>query len=465
MAKTDSKALMAGVIKYHFWAVSLVALIAGLVCWMSATNSLSDQYNKRVQKISGDLKKVQGIATEANHPNSEVLKTVEKARSNAGDNVLGAWKELYERQEKGNPWPDSLGEDFLTMIRELKPTAEIPEAYRETYSNFIRSHLPELQKIIKARRMTEAKQTPGGSNVKSADMDALVDWVDADFGRIEKRFGGWSTTPSSAEVRLAQEDLWVYRALLRILADTNKGVTNREYAAVKRIEALDIGKGATAAWAKAAPAIGRSGGGGDEPAGGSPEAAAPGDPGAGGAADPAPATALSKELKELLDGRYVNEKGKPLGAGVPGPFPQYKMMPIHLQLLMSQDRISSLLMECANSTMPVEVRLVKLSEVGGSGGLSRMGSDDSESMPTTSSQARKAVQSTDILVEVLGIISIFNPPPAGKAAADEAVSGAASPGEAPPDAAAPNPANPPSPDQPPASPPPAGDTQKTSAGT
>jgi hypothetical protein len=289
-----------------------------------------------------------------------------------------------------------------------------------------------------------------------ADADAIVEWLDSDFTRIEKRFSGWITTPSSLEVRMAQEDLWVAEALLRIIQETNKGATSQEYAAVKRIEALEIGKTAAAAWAKAAPvtakaAAGEEGGGTESP------------PAEGGGADganagaPAPG-AMTKEIKELLDNRYVNEKGKPLAAGVRGPFPQYKMMPIHMRLLMSQDRLSHLLMECANSSMPVEVRLVKLSEVeSGPGGSSRgSGGDDSDG---GSARGKKpAVQSTDMIADIFGIISIFSQPPTSKAAADEAMSGSDASGQpAPADGTAPNPGNP----QPADAPPPAENPQPT----
>ena len=48
-------------------------------------------------------------------------------------------------------------------------------------------------------------------------------------------------------MRLAQEDLWVYEALLRIIEKTNKGATY-ENAAIKGVLALEIGKQAARSW-------------------------------------------------------------------------------------------------------------------------------------------------------------------------------------------------------------------------
>ena len=55
--------------------------------------------------------------------------------------------------------------------------------------------------------------------------------------------------PNSFQVRLAQEDLWVYEALLRIIRATNEGATSYHNAAIKRIEGLHIGTAGSAAFA------------------------------------------------------------------------------------------------------------------------------------------------------------------------------------------------------------------------
>ena len=47
---------------------------------------------------------------------------------------------------------------------------------------------------------------------------------------------------------MAQEDLWVYEALLRIIENTNQGYTSYYNAPVKEIDALQIGADASKAW-------------------------------------------------------------------------------------------------------------------------------------------------------------------------------------------------------------------------
>ncbi len=77
-------------------------------------------------------------------------------------------------------------------------------------------------------------------------MVGVLEWDESDRNRIMRQFQ-WEETPDTQTVRLAQEDLWVYEALLRIIEKTNKGTTY-ENAAIKGVLALEIGKQAARSW-------------------------------------------------------------------------------------------------------------------------------------------------------------------------------------------------------------------------
>ena len=63
----------------------------------------------------------------------------------------------------------------------------------------------------------------------------------------------WQDTPSTLAILLAQEDLWVCQALLRVISNCNEGAAKDKpsTAVVKRIEHLDIGRDAAFAWMEA----------------------------------------------------------------------------------------------------------------------------------------------------------------------------------------------------------------------
>ena len=77
------------------------------------------------------------------------------------------------------------------------------------------------------------------------------------------------------------------------------------------------------------------------------------------------ASGAASEDARLLGNRYVDQKGKPLGIGAAPPYAEFKMMPVKLGVIVNQGRISDLLVNCVNCTMPIEVRRVNLWSKGG----------------------------------------------------------------------------------------------------
>jgi len=461
MAKTDSKAVIANLKKYHFWILFGLAVLVTLVLWWMATATLAEKYTKRVQKLDGDLKAMQTVQTEADHPNERVVAQIRGATTEANKKAFEAWKFLYSEQEERNPWPKVLGQEFLDEVSNNK-TTEISAPSRELYQNFIKEHFPTLREVVNVRRPLDpaaeaaADGTPSAASAdgtrnreKPVEMTGLVIWDSADFDRMRKRFD-WPTVPTSIEVRMAQEDLWVYEALLRIIKDTNEGVreNDHEHAHVKRIDVMAIGQEAAAAWEKAAssaPKFARPQTGEGESAEGPPPDAAGGEqPAAEGGEQPG--IAEDPVARRLRDKRYVNEKGRPLSAGERNPFPELKLMPIYMRLLVDQMYVPRLLANCANRNMPVEVRQMRIgspasgetlaSIAGGSGGGSSApssapsGSEIASGGPAGDARASEYV-TLDMPVDVFGIITIYNPPPEKPAAAPGEAAPESNPGEAP----------------------------------
>jgi len=217
---------------------------------------------------------------------------------------------------------------------------------------------------------------------------------------------------------MAQEDLWVYEALLRVVKNTNRGATKTYNAPIKRIDALQIGQ--------EVPVVGKKAG-------------------ASGKGTTKSGESKQSDSKEsgLAAGRYVDNAGNPLQAGQQHPFAEFKIMPIRMQLLMDQRRIHRLLVECVNSNMPIEVRVLRLrpgeqqeldlaalAEKGADGGRPAKASATSEE-----STAEKQSVTHDLPIEVQGVIYIYNPPDEGKlgttSAAEESLPPAAQPETAP----------------------------------
>ena len=212
-------------------------------------------------------------------------------------------------------------------------------------------------------------------------MTGIVDWVDADqkIKNFLDRFGG--ALPSTLEVMIAQEDLWVYETLLKVIRNTNdvgqdprhdpkhyQKPANHKVARIKKIEAMDIGKDAVDSWTRSQNAL----------------FTLPSDSGAAAAPSATAPTDLTPALS-LLVGRYVDDKGKPLLDPRQGPFREFRMMPIDLKVVIEQKDIPRLLAECANSAMRIDVRSVRI--LAQDPGPTDLSNTDSPDAPTDSTSA------------------------------------------------------------------------------
>lgn len=428
------KPFLAGLRKHHFWILCGMVILIGLGIWKVATADLSSRFETRKQKLTGDLSSVQQIKSNPAHPNDETLKAFEQDIGRLSDEVLAAWQVLYQDQKERNQWPKELGETFLNYINFLPPDGEIPMDLRDAYARFISNHFPEMEKIVDVLRFPEilgpdgkplatnllgaaGAYTPtsymsgmgmsgmgmessmmgsmsgsygaemgsygdmggygGGTSGLAArpnpNMIGIVDWSNSDRQRIKSQFV-WSRTPSSKEVRLRQQDLWVYAALLRIIARTNEdvGATTFDNAAVKRILNLEIGKDAirsirntenkvlnirTGGTGAMGDMMGMSGSMyGMESMGSMGSMDMPMGSGSMGMGMSGSGSSLTPP--DPANYRFVDLDGKPLLATDPRPFEEFEMMPVRMLVYMDQRRIPNLLVHCANSDMRVDVQRV-----------------------------------------------------------------------------------------------------------
>jgi len=401
--------------KYHFWALAALVLVLLGVFWTSAAARFSESYQKRESDIQQDFKNMYELAGLSDPVNEMVYTALKNVHEQLRNNVMRGWRYLYKQQQENNRLPDVLGERFKKEWEKREEhgwNEELPPDLREHYWNFIERHFPNLLKDAKIRRPTPQEQLlsraggppgpelseagAGMSGIPQDGEEGIVIWEEANYRQMEAAFR-WNQLPTTQQIRLAQEDLWVYETLLGIVKELNKGATSHYNAVVKRIFALDIGRYATNAFFEARDALGLRvlsgvGMGGGGVAGGMPGELSPPQPGAPpGDAGPAmfdgppPGDAMPPGAPPgMLEGpglypgfpvagataldqpyayRYVDQNEQPVLVenGVPKhPFSEFKMMPIRMRLLMDQRRIPELLVLCANSKMPIEVRQVRI---------------------------------------------------------------------------------------------------------
>jgi hypothetical protein len=427
--------------KHHFWLLAVVLLLLSGYAWYSGTAAYDAEFAENKAKVAGAFSQVEQIANSSNPPNASFAEALKEFQTRQTQSTLSAWQTLYDQQKGILVW--LYANDRLAS---LKPEEEIPEDGRRWYLNYFSGQWPDLfQKVqplrqVEAEPDTEKDQGPQnnpatqprnfagparglaaraqqlnrgdtianrGQTQRQARIIGIVDWPESDRDNIRTRYV-WQQPPTSTQVRVAQEDYWIYKALVEIIAETNKssGATNNRNAAIKRIERLAIAQEAALPHQPNIDLL--------------PKEALP-------AADsqnqPKPITAKSTD-EELLAGRYATPDA---GAGDAGAAPQggggaeFKLVPVLMKFLMDERRIPNLLVACANSPLTVEVQQV-IYNPSATGSQSSSSSRGTLGMPrpqiaapaaTNPGQQVEVRSEADfyvVPVEVRGVVYIFNRP-------------------------------------------------------
>jgi hypothetical protein len=456
------RAIAKSIWQQRFWVLSVLGLIIAVVCWKMAASSLDTKFASRKSTIEGQFNQISTLAGKPVHPNTGVNEKNQEAVDEQTKIVNTVWQELYNKQKQSVlKWPKELGEDFLTYIETLKFKDPIDSRFRSIYQNYIGKRFDGLLEIVKARKIEEgAGGAYGGGRggeyggrggggytgegavaaiTPGANQDYLVEWADQDKLRAKLAFA--TNKPTALQIWVTQEDLWVYETLLRVIANTNKerGSTRPDNAAIRTILSLEVGAGASipstahvympAGGADAAGGgyggeggasdYGRGGGYGGEGGasdygrgGGGGEYGRGGGYGMGGeAGDPAAMDAA------LLTNRYLDDAGAPLADGAFGP--EFRQLPIKMELEMDQRYIPTLLLESANSPLPIEVKQVRINPqmaMAGLEGTAGGGYGGTSSLP--SGITLNTNDPNNAIVEIRGVVFIYNEPTTDAAPAE-----------------------------------------------
>ena len=422
--------------KYHFWILCTLIVLVTFGVWFKATSDRSEAFKKAKSEIDGALASVGTISRTPDFPSEDYIQAIEyredgnpEGKSDAAKkianipgpeaslsgNVNKGASRLYADQNTGLRLPPiypNNAEDQASFEKAFwkvwnhkiedieKPPAEeahspqyeLDKTYRLIYRDRIKDIFPELFKMIELRT-TEAnangvaggndprrgmRRLGNGGEQRAVDDQAkensgVVDWPD--YQQLARRNENWNDIPTTIAVMVAQEDLWVYEALLKVIRNTNdtgidpkhdaknyKPPTLHKDARVKEIQALEIGSDATQSWAASENSVFTFPADGGAPAGA--QAGAAGPPPGGGFGRPGQAQYAqgANGAVSLLAGRYVDNSGKPVTDQTdPTKINQeFRMMPIDLKVVMEQKDIPRLLRECANSNMRIDVSSVRV---------------------------------------------------------------------------------------------------------
>lgn len=360
------------------WLVLASVCGAAVFGSVKASKAFVQKYDANAKKIAAAEKSLAKAAKPASgqRPNAALVKDVDSRRDGLNKQLLQLWQALYERQAKFLVWPKESG---IALADEGKTAADgaekkpggkgkeakgkgekkkkqeniSPEACKFYNESVVRKEFERVFSKLDPRRPKAGHQPASLENLpfkdRPADFDGLVAWDPKQRETIISRHYLAKAAPSSARVKLVQEDLWIFESLVDALGTLNalgtldQNANDPLTAPLKQIDVLDVAQWATAIRRQQAPAMWV------------PEASASAKPTTRAEKPPAPPGDEATD-EALADGRYLDEKGQPLAAGAPQPYAEFKQIFVYMRIVVDQRRISDLLTALANASLPVEVR-------------------------------------------------------------------------------------------------------------
>jgi len=395
------------VVKHHFWMLAaVVPLVVLPLAWLAAAD-LSQKIKTKQGAIDSKITSVRNVQGTADHPNEGWAEVLAKDTAKVKRDTLAEWQRFYDEQAPIRVWPESLGQDFVERASKLQPGGRLPrpllERYQEGVKNVVRTLpkrmgaddlMPSMADEEEAARPTK----PGAAGPRSRSRtpsQSSVQWSEGSQQRIYESFD-WQKPPTTVQVQLAQEEIWMYELLCDIVKKMNERATAAFDAAIPFVEELAVGY--PAAEEKPGGAgesrIRRVGGPAAEPppdGGGQPGSGPlvrPGHPrfsGSGGkaAGGPGPAAdgAPASPDDIFRNWIYVGFDGRPLMAAEQTASLANRMIhfiPFRMRAVMDQRRLDDLLVTLAASAIPIDVRQVRVnpgasSQRPGGGGVDSRG--------------------------------------------------------------------------------------------
>lgn len=428
--------------KYHFWMLAALVPLILVPLLFLANASLRSRIQTARSQIDSRFSALRSVEGQNPHPNEAwSTKIVANTRRTKLD-TLQAWTSFWNGQEALRQWPPALGADFVQRAAVLKAGGTLPRKLLERYQDSVRQLVRELPARMGSDEHMRDEATdvnedprPGGGPPRAGAQAVrrLVTWFPDDQRRIYQSFN-WQKPPSTTQVMLAQEELWVYGLFCDAIARLNRSAAGPYNAPVTNVVQLAIGYDAVeempggtgritipqAVGGEAAPAMEADGAGPaarlsrpPHPRFGRDGVSGSGREKAAGTVGMGEGTASADDaLKNWI---YVDFDGKPLMASDLATSQAARMvhlMPFVVRLTMDQRSLDALLVDLASSSIPIDVRQVRINpdrKTGGPGfdspaGLAR----PAGGQPGTVVVDRPRLH--DIRVEIRGTVGLATPP-------------------------------------------------------
>ena len=385
--------------KYHFWLLALLMPLILVPLAFTADAQLLREIDTRSSAVKAKVESINSVPRKTaeglekfGHPQPEWAEQISQSNDALRKTILSQWKYLWDQQKPIRVWPVELRSDFLRAVIRLKPDEDLSTRFRDRYLNTIHRIVKKIPERIDATESMDSSASDGGfgrgdfgmSDGSDDDsVDRTVLWDSMDQSELYQSFF-WTTTPSTKQILLAQEELWAYAILCDVVVKANNQSSGYHDATIPYISRLAVGYRA----AEEDPG-GRKGGriktvssglddymdmgmdmGMDGEMGGRPlnprfESSGQGDMGM--EYDESSGMPIDSDSggndEALLNWIYVDSEGKPLDSATVNESPDTKFVhyiPFCLKGRVDQRKLDLLLRSFATMPVPIDVRQVRI---------------------------------------------------------------------------------------------------------
>jgi hypothetical protein len=486
---------LAPVIKHHFWILAVLMPLLLVPTLLIAAGQLKATIDREKATIDSHVSALNALRGEPDHPNDAWVATFDNRSESVRKELLKEWQDLWEGQASLRTWPEALGPDFLSAVQDVASGKRGDlqfrdlQRYQNTVPDLVRQ-LPERMGCTELMGAMDGDRVPagirqdssflpggdpsGGEDTQEASQQLTpLEWSADDQKRLFLSFA-WDKAPTTTQVLLAQEELWVYGLFCDAIGRMNKGAKGAYDASITQVEELAVGYPAAeekpggqgsariiglrdaavglaadnglpadptmessragAMGAEVRPPHprfttsgatdegfgGRGGFGGPGPSvpGPGTAGAAGGDAAGGGElGTETPAMSPDDMLKQWI---YVDFNGKPLTASELATAPDAQMvhlMPFVLRVTVDQRQVDRLLTDLAASPIPIDVRQVRVNppnQMSGAGEFRRdvggLTQPQGDDKGSLATPGDRRRRPFDVTLELRGTVGLATPP-------------------------------------------------------
>lgn len=242
--------------KYHFWLLALLMPLILVPLAFTADAKLLREIDTRSSAVKAKIDSINSITRktaegleEFGHPQPEWAEQITKSNDALREEIFSQWKHLWDQQKSIRTWPTELRSDFLKAIIRLKPGKDLSTRFRDRYLNTIRRVVKQLPERIDSQESMESLGSDSGfgggdfgmpTGAVDDSADRTVFWDSMDQSELYQSFY-WTTTPSTKQILLAQEELWAYAILCDVVVKANNQSAGYHDATIPYISHLAVG--------------------------------------------------------------------------------------------------------------------------------------------------------------------------------------------------------------------------------